>query len=31
LSPNGGYRQMVTQALNHVRSLSQLMQTVNKK
>ena len=28
LSPNGGYRQMVTQALNHLRSLTQLMQTV---
>ena len=28
LSPNGGFRQMVTQALNHLRSLSQLMQTV---
>src|SRR5688500_5258125 len=26
LSPNGGYRQMVTQALNHLRSLTQLMQ-----
>ena len=31
LSPNGGYRQMVSQALNHVRSLSQLMHTVNSK
>lgn len=31
LSPNGGFRPMVQQALNHVRSLSQLMQTVNSK
>jgi cytochrome c-type biogenesis protein CcmH/NrfG len=31
LSPNGGHRQMVQQALNHVRPLSQLMQTVNNK
>jgi tetratricopeptide (TPR) repeat protein len=28
LSPNGGHRQTVSQALNHLRSLSQLMQTV---
>ena len=28
LSPNGGNRQTVTQALNHVRSLTQLLQTV---
>src|SRR5688572_11650447 len=31
LSPNGGHRSMVQQALNHVRSLSQLMQTVNSQ
>src|SRR5688572_7648899 len=31
LSPNGGYRQMVTQALTHVRSLTQLLQTVKSK
>lgn len=31
LSPNGGYRQVVSQALVHVRSLSQLMQSVNSK
>ena len=31
LSPNGGYRQMVTQALTHVRSLTHLLQTVNSK
>jgi predicted Zn-dependent protease len=30
LSPNGGNRQVVTQALNHVRSLSQLMATVKQ-
>ncbi|HEY0672030.1 MAG TPA: DUF4388 domain-containing protein [Longimicrobiales bacterium] len=31
LSPNGGHRQVVTQALNHVRSLSQLIHAVNNK
>jgi tetratricopeptide (TPR) repeat protein len=31
LSPNGSYRPVVTQALNHVRSLNQLMQSVNHK
>jgi tetratricopeptide (TPR) repeat protein len=31
LSPNGGHRQVVTQALSHVRSLSQLIHAVNNK
>ena len=31
LSPNGGHRATVTQALNHVRSLSSLIQSVNHK
>jgi tetratricopeptide (TPR) repeat protein len=31
LSPNGSYRPIVTQALSHVRSLNQLMQSVNHK
>lgn len=30
LSPNGGNRQTISQALNHVRSLSQLMATVKQ-
>ena len=30
LSPNGGNRQLVSQALGHVRSLSQLMATVKQ-
>jgi tetratricopeptide (TPR) repeat protein len=31
LSPNGGHRQMVTEALTHVRSLTQLLETVKPK
>jgi cytochrome c-type biogenesis protein CcmH/NrfG len=31
LSPNGGHRQMVTQALTHVHSLTQLLETVKPK
>lgn len=31
LSPNGGHRHIVMQALNHVRSLNQLIHSVNNK